>query len=104
MLFGFVVKQDHDYELAPTLLVLQAARRPPSRVSFQTPAAAGARTVSAQTRQLDFHIPPCYHDQDGKKKQQLLFLCKLQKHEESVKPMFSPNVLCATPGAEEFVM
>lgn len=73
MLFGFVVKQDHDYELAPTLLVLQAARRPPSRVSFQTTAAAGARTVSAQTRQLDFHIPPVIMTRTERKSSSFFF-------------------------------
>lgn len=50
-------------------------------VSFRTPATARAPTVSAQTRQLDFHIPPVIITRTERKSSSFFFFFSLQAPE-----------------------
>lgn len=62
-----------------------------------------AWTVSIQTRQLHFHIPPVIITRrEGKKQQKLFFSprCKLYQHQESTKPISRPPPSAPPPGRE----
>lgn len=114
MSFDFTLKYGRNYQLVPLPVSCSHSASDVTGSHLEVPCAGSVLSdthcqpgLGPSQSKLSSSIPtslPLSLQGQKEKKQQLSPPCKLQKHEESIKPMLSPTAIRATPGVKEFVI